>query len=170
MRTPVLVAILLTTAGIALPQTPGHPISLDLAGALQRARDYNQQFLQAGFGMDLAREARIQARAAQLPTLNLLNQSIYTQGNGTPSGVFVSNDGVHVYNEQAVVHAELFNLATRAEYRRSLAAEATAHARRDIAARGLVAVVVTNYYTLITAQRHLANARRSLDESILSSD
>src|SRR3954451_8905711 len=140
MRILILVATFLTTAYVAFPQTPGQPISLDLAGALQRARDYNQQFLQAGFGVDLAREARIQARAARLPALNLLNQSIYTQGNGTPSGVFVSNDGVHVYNEQAVVHAEVFNLATRAEYQRPLGAEATARARRDIAGRGLVAV------------------------------
>ena len=42
---------------------------------------------------------------------------------------------------------------------------AVAKARRDIAARGLVTTVVQNYYALITAQRHLENARRSVEEA-----
>jgi outer membrane protein TolC len=150
--------------GPAAPQA-GEPISLDLTGALQRAREYSQQFLSAGIAAASAREDRIQARAARLPTLNAFNQYIYTQGNGTPSGVFVANDGVHIYNEQATVHAELFSFARKAEYQRAIAAEAAATARRDIAARGLIATVVTNYYALVTAQRHEANARRSLEEA-----
>jgi outer membrane protein TolC len=140
-------------------------LTIDLTEALRRARDYNQQFLSAGISAALAREDRIQAKAAQLPNLNALNQYIYTQGNGTPSGVFVANDGVHVYNEQAVLHADLFSVAKRAEYRRTIAAEAAARAKQDIAARGLVATVVQNYYSLIVAQRHAANARQSLDEA-----
>jgi outer membrane protein TolC len=140
-------------------------LTIDLTEALRRARDYNQQFLSAGITAALAREDRIQAKAAQLPTLNALNQYIYTQGNGTPSGVFVANDGVHVYNEQAVLHADLFSVAKRAEYRRTIAAEAAAKAKQDIAARGLVATVVQNYYSLIVAQRHAVNARQSLDEA-----
>jgi outer membrane protein TolC len=99
------------------------------------------------------------------PSLNAFNQYIYTQGNGTPSGVFVANDGVHIYNEQAVVHAELFSVTRRAEYNRTIAAEAVARARQEVAARGLIATVVQNYYGLITAQRHEANARRSLEEA-----
>jgi outer membrane protein TolC len=140
-------------------------LTIDLTEALRRARDYNQQFLSAGISAALAREDRIQAKAAQLPNLNALNQYIYTQGNGTPSGVFVANDGVHIYNEQAVLHADLFSVAKRAEYRRTIAAEAAARAKQDIAARGLVATVVQNYYSLIVAQRHAANARQSLDEA-----
>src|SRR5262245_50714828 len=95
-------------------QSP-EPLLIDLAGALQRARNYHQEFLAAGTASALAREDRIQAKAALLPTLNAFNQFIYTQGNGTPSGVFVANDGVHVYGEQAVAHAELFPFARRAE-------------------------------------------------------
>ncbi len=132
---------------------------MDLAGALSRARNYNQQFFAAGTAAALAREDRVQAKAAMLPTLNAFNQYIYTQGNGTPSGVFVANDGVHIYNEQATVHAEVFSFAKRADYQRAQAAEAAASARQDIALRGLVATVVQNYYAVITAQRHLANAR-----------
>ena len=53
-----------------------------------------------------ARQDTVQARAARLPSVNAFNQFIYTEGNGTPSGVFVANDGVHVYNEQAQVHQD----------------------------------------------------------------
>src|SRR4051812_22664434 len=146
-------------------QAQATPVSLDLPGALRLARSYSQQFVQAGIAAELAREDRIQAKAALFPTLNVLNQYIYTQGNGTPSGVFVANDGVHIYNEQAILHAELFSFAKRADFQRAVAAEAAARARQDIAARGLVATVVQGYYGLISAQRHMANARRSVDEA-----
>lgn len=146
-------------------QAAAGPISLDLTGALGRAQAYNQQFLAAGIAAGLAHEDRLQAKAALFPTLNWFNQYIYTQGNGTPSGVFVANDGVHIYNEQAVVHAELFSVTARANYRRAIAAETVARARQEIAARGLIATVVQSYYGVITAQRHLANARSSLAEA-----
>ena len=77
----------------ALAQTPAPAsapaaaLSIDLASALRMAREYNQQFLAAGLAVNLAREDRIQAKAAFLPTVNILNQHIYTEGNGTPSGV-----------------------------------------------------------------------------------
>jgi outer membrane protein TolC len=144
---------------------PGPPVHLTLEMALRLARAYSQQFLSAGIAAQLAHEDRVQARAAFFPTLNAFNQYIYTQGNGTPSGVFVANDGVHVYNEQAVVHAELFSVARRAEYQRAVAAEAAAQARVEIAARGLIATVAQDYYAVVIAQRRQANARRSLDEA-----
>jgi outer membrane protein TolC len=143
---------------------PGSPVTINLSDALQRAREYSQQYLAANIAVSLAHEDRVQARAAQLPSLNYFNQYIYTQGNATPTGVFVANNGVHIYNSQAVVHEEL-SYTLRAEYRRSLAAEAVARARQAIAARGLVSTVVQSYYGLITAQRHLVNAQRSLDEA-----
>ena len=62
------------------------------------------------------------------------------------------------------MHAELFSATMRAEYRRARAAEAAAQAKRDIAARGLVATVTQNYYALL-AQRRLKQRGRSLDEA-----
>jgi outer membrane protein TolC len=159
------------TAGAASPSgsaasaQPEPPVTLTLTDALRRARDYSQQFVQAGIAAELAREDRVQAKAALFPTAGVFNQYIYTQGNGTPSGVFVANDGVHVYSEQATVHAELFPMTRRADYQRAVAAEAAARARQDIAARGLVATVVQNYYGLVTAQRHEGNAESSLQEA-----
>src|ERR1700730_16209025 len=138
MLTTLLLAVAMTCMGQApttqTPTTPPGgppqpsaaatgPVSLNLNDALQRAREYSQQYLAANIAISLAREDRVQARAAQLPTLNYFNQYIYTQGNGRPCGVFVDNDGVHVYNSQAVVHEELFSFTARAQYRRTLAAE-----------------------------------------------
>ncbi len=141
------------------------PLTLTLQDAIERARRYSQQFQTATITAELAHEDRVQARAALFPTLNYLNQYIWTQANGTPSGVFVSNDGVHVYNSQAQVHGDVYSPARRAEYQRTIAAEELARAKAEVASRGLVATVVGNYYALVAAGRKEANARRSLDEA-----
>ena len=113
----------------------------------------------------LAHEDRKQANAATLPSAGLFNQFIYTQGNGTPSGVFIANDGVHVYNEQVQAHEELLSLVRRGEVRLAAAAEAVSKARIGIAARGLRTTVVQDYYAIVSAERKLRNAQRSLDEA-----
>jgi outer membrane protein TolC len=165
MRLVFLVGAVLACLNPAPAQTPPAPVTVDLHNALDRAKGYSQQFLASATAASLAREDKAQAKSALLPTLSDLSQYIYTQGNGTPSGTFVANDGVHVYNEQAVVHADLFSPVKLAEYRRTMAAEAVARARQDIAVRGLAAVVVQNYYAVVSAQRHLENARRSVVEA-----
>jgi outer membrane protein TolC len=143
----------------------GPSISLTLAEALQRAARYSQQSYSARFAAQLAREDVVQAKAALLPVAGAISQFIYTQPNGTPSGVFVSNDGPHIYNEQAVVHGEIYNPVKLADYRRTAAAEAVAQARADLAARGVVATVTQNYYSVIAAQRRIANAQAGLGEA-----
>src|SRR6476646_7866217 len=163
MRNALLVAVL--CAPIALRGQPAPPLSIDLADALNRARAYNPQFQGAGIAASLAREDKVQAKAALFPTVEAVNGVIYTQGNGTPEGVFVSANGEHVYDEQMAVHAEVFSFSKRAEYRRTIAAEAAARARQDIARRGLVATVITSYYGLVTAQHRILNAQRSLDDA-----
>jgi outer membrane protein len=163
MRKALLTAVL--CAPIALRGQAGNPLSIDLADALSRARAYSPQFLAAGIVSSSAREDKVQAKAALLPTVEAVNGYLYTQGNDTPEGVFVSNNGVHVYDEQATVHADVFSFAKQAEYRQAIAAEAAARARQDIARRGLAATVISSYYGLVSAQRHVVNARRSLDEA-----
>jgi outer membrane protein TolC len=150
----------------AAGQSPGvTPIRITLQNALERARTNSQPFQSATIAAELVHEDRIQARAALLPSVNYMNQFIYTEPNGTPSGVFVANDGVHVYNNQAVVHADIFAPGKHTEYQRTIAAEAVARARADIAGRGVVATVVQNYYGLSSAQRKYANAQQSLREA-----
>ncbi len=145
------------------PPQPG--VTITLEDALTRARSLAQQYQAASLAAGLAHEDRVQAKAALLPTVNWFNQFIYTEPNGTPSGVFVPNDGPHVYANYAIVHGDIFAPGKRADYRRAIAAEAAARARAEVAARGLVATVVQNYYGLLVAQRKVANAERSLDEA-----
>ena len=150
------------TLSPAFGQTP--PV-ITLQDALARARQYGTQIQSANLNVALAREDKVQAKAAGLPSINAFNQFIYTEGNGTPSGVYVANDGVHVYNEQAQVHEEVLTLVRRAEVRRAMAAEAVARAKVDVAQRGLNATVVQDYYTILAAQRKLKNAQTSLREA-----
>ena len=141
------------------------PLKISLQNALERARANNQSLLSARLGSAIAREDRIQAKAGLLPSLNYGNQYIYTQGNGTPSGVFVANDGVHIYNSQGNVHEDVFSYARLIEYRRTVLAQAITEARAEIVARGLSATVVQSYYALVVAQRRSINARQSLEEA-----
>ena len=147
------------------PASPNAPLRLTLADAMERARANSPQILSANIAALLAREDTVQARAALLPGVSSFNQFIYTQPNGTPSGAFVSNDGVHVYNNQAIVHGDIFDLEKRADYRKTQVAEAVARAKAEIAARGLVATVTENYYAMVSAMRKFANAQQSQREA-----
>jgi outer membrane protein len=147
-------------------QTAALPaLKLTLKDALARARQYGPQFLQANIAAQLARETALQAKAALLPTAIGFSQFIYTQPNGTPSGTFVSNDGPHVYNDQAQVHGDIWAPGKRADYRGALAAEAVARARMDVAARGLYATVALDYYAMAVAGRKIINAQQALREA-----
>jgi outer membrane protein TolC len=147
------------------PPTPGPVLTLTLQEALERAQAYSQQLLSANIAARIAREDRVQAKAALLPSVNWENGFIYTQPNGTDTGVFVTNNGPRVYTNMANVHADVYAPGRRADYQMSIAAEAVARAKVEIAARGLTAVVVQNFYGMAVAQRHYNNARRSLQEA-----
>ncbi|HYA18016.1 MAG TPA: TolC family protein [Bryobacteraceae bacterium] len=147
------------------PPQPAPSLTITLADAISRAHQYGTQVQSAALNTALAAEDTRQARANRLPTLNALNQYIYTQGDRTPSGVFVANDGVHVYNEQAVVHQELLNAIRKGEVNRALAAEAVAKARADLAARSLDFTVIQDYYAIVSAQRKAVNVQTALDEA-----
>ncbi len=156
-----LLAVLLLAAVAA----PAETLTINLQDALARARQYGAQIQSANIAAQLAKEDLAQAKAAALPSVSALNQFIYTEGNGTPSGVFVANDGVHVYNEQLNAHEELFSFVRRGAIRAAAAAEAVAKARADIAARGLSATVIQDYYGIASAERKLTNAATSLAEA-----
>ncbi len=142
---------------------PGAPLTL--RDALAQARANSLQFRSAQLASNLAVEDRKQARASLLPSLTGLSQFIGTQPNGTSSGIWVANDGPRIYNDWLAVHGELISPGRWAEYRSAAAAEAVARARADVAGRGLVAAVVTSYYTLVASQRKLASAQQGLREA-----
>ena len=69
-----------------------------LAGTGVQSRPYLLRLiLQTDPSAASSRSVRFDAR---LPSVDASNQFIHTEGNGTPSGVFIANDGVPVYNEQ----------------------------------------------------------------------
>ena len=140
-------------------------IALSLQDAMQRARQYSQQVYTANIAALLAHEDTIQAKAGLLPTAEGVSGFIYTQPNGTPSGIYVPNDGPRVYTELLNLHGDVYNPAKRAEYHRIIAAEAVAQAKRDLAERGLVATVTQNFYGMDVAQRKVTNAQASLSEA-----
>lgn len=170
----MLIALLLLQSILATAQVSSQqpkaastkaPLLLTLQDALARAKQYGTQIQSADIVARLAKEDRTQAKAATLPSLSVMNQFIYTEGNGTPSGVFVANDGVHVYNEQATVHEELLSFVRRGEIRVATAAQSVAKARIGIAQRGLNLIVIQDYYAIVVAQRKSANAASSLKEA-----
>jgi outer membrane protein TolC len=163
---PILQARLPQAAQSAQPQaSTTAPLTLTFQDALTRAKANAIDFLQARTEAGIAREDRVQARAALLPSVNFNNEAIYTQPRNNDVGfVFVANNSVHEYVSQANVHEEL-GFGNAFEYRRTQAAEALARARYEVAARGLVVTVAENYYGLVVAQRKFGTAEMALREA-----
>lgn len=148
----------------AFAQTP--PLSLTLQDAMERAKANGQQLLSADIAARIAREDRVQAKAALLPSVNWQNGFSYTQSNGPDNSLtFVTNDGPRLYTNLANVHADVYDPGKRADYQMAIAAEAVARAKVEIAGRGLAATVIQNFYAMAVAQRHFNNAKLSLQEA-----
>lgn len=159
----LIAGIGLALAASLAAQAP--PLSLSLADALERARVNSPQLLSASIAARLAHEDTVQAKAGLLPALNWEHQYVYTQDNGSDTGIFVANNGQNVFTNMAALHGDLFAPSRIADYRAAIAAEAVARARLEVAGRGLVATVVEDYYAMVVAARKYANAQRSLREA-----
>ncbi|MGA8149726.1 MAG: TolC family protein [Terriglobales bacterium] len=150
-------------------QVSNAPLTLTLQDALERAKKINPEYRASLTEFGLAKQDKVQSRAALLPNVNFATSFLYTQGNGTPAARYIANNGVHEYISQGDVHQE-FSLANVADYRRTLAAEAVARARAEIAARGLVVTVVQAFYGFSVAQQKYATAQRAQAEAQRFSD
>lgn len=139
-------------------------VTLTLTDAIARAKSNSPQFQAALTELGLAREDRVQARAALLPSVNYGGSFIYTQPNGTPSGVFIANNGPHEYISQGIAH-EALGFGSLPEYQRAKAAHALARAKAEIAARGLVVTVVQAFYGLLTAQARTVSTALASEEA-----
>src|SRR5712671_4959020 len=90
------------------PGTSAAPVVITLQDALERARKLDVDVQTAILDLKSAGEDRLQAKSSLLPSVNHTTQYLGTQGNGvSPSGRYVSNDGVHLYRDWAVVHEDL---------------------------------------------------------------
>ena len=148
------------------PNADDAPLTLSLQDAIKRAQKINPEYRLAVTDFGLAKEDRVQTRAALLPNVNYNAAFLYTQGTGiTPqTPKFIANNGVHEYISQGNVHQDL-SLGKVAEYQRAAAAMAVARARAEIAMRGLVVTVVRTYYGFVTAQQKYANVQRATTEA-----
>jgi outer membrane protein TolC len=156
------------------PSADAAPLTLTLQDALERARKNEVQYHAALTDLGVARQDRVQARAALLPNITYNNSFIYTQGTGQPAfcaatalcppSRYIANNGVHEYISQGNAH-EAISLTNFADYRRSSAALAQAKAKAEIATRGLVVTVTQAYYGLVIAQRKYATVQRASTEA-----
>ena len=146
----------------------GAPVTVTLQDALERARKLDPALAGAVSDSKNAREDRIQARNAMLPTISATSQYLNTQGDGgkISDGRFVTNDGVHIYRDWAVYHQDLSpGLLMGTGFTRAKAAEALANAKAEIARRGLNVAVTKSYYGMVAAQRKYATAQAGLDQA-----
>jgi outer membrane protein TolC len=140
------------------------PITLTLLDALARARANEPQYHAALTQYAVARQNRIQARAALLPDLSYNAGFLYTQGNNTSTGRYIGQNGVHEYISEGNAH-QAISFQNVAEYRLASAEEVLAKAESQVATRGLVVTVVEAYYGCVVAQRKYSTAQGAAAEA-----
>lgn len=153
---------------LAHPEGPASPpLVLTLQDALDRAKQNDLQFQAAIADADLAREDRVQAKAALLPTVSFTTQYLGNSPNGVnPNGRFVSLDGVKMYRSWGVLHQDLsMNTFMATPLHKAQASEAVAEAKLEVAQRGLTVTVTRNYYALVTAQRKYGIAQQAAQQA-----
>jgi len=142
------------------PSSSNAPQTLTLQDALERAKKINPDYHSVVTDYKVAKEDKVQSRAALLPNVTFGTTYLYTEGNGTGLVRYIANNSVHEYISQGNVHQDL-SLQNFADFRRTQALEAVAKARAEIAARGLVVTVVQAYYGFAVAERKYATAQRA---------
>lgn len=154
-------------ASLSQGPSSGAPAMLTLKDALALAQANAPQVLAALSDVRTASEDLRQARAGQKPSLSARSEYLGTQGDGGafPTGRFVTNDGVHVYREWAVLHEDFMASILRTGVQRASVMESLARAKADVAKRGLTATVAKAYYALLSAQRKYSTAQMGLDQA-----
>src|SRR5437016_14301647 len=74
-------------------QNTAAPLTLTLQDALARARKINPEYHAALTELGIAKEDRVQSRAALLPNVTYNTAFLYTEGNHTPTGRFIAANG-----------------------------------------------------------------------------
>ena len=142
------------------------PLTITLKDALERAQAIAPQILSAISDANFVHEDALQTRAGRRPSVSGRSEYLGTQGDGEfPGGRFVTNDGVHVYRDWAIVHQDFNAVVLKTGMQKAAEAEALAKAKTEIAKRGLKAVVAKAYYTLLTSQRKYAAAQQGVDQA-----
>ncbi len=162
-----------TVAAQTAAASPALPETITLQDAIKRAQTSDPAYASAAADRTIAAAQTSIARSALLPGLVYHNQFLYTQPQhvggkpvaaGTSSPVFIANNGVHEYISQASV-TETISPSMLVDYRKANADAAAATAKLEVARRGLVSTVVTNYYAVLVADEKVEAQRRAVDEA-----
>jgi len=137
------------TPTVTLSQS-SQPLQITLNDALQRATIASPAFERAALNVKIAREDRVQTRAALLPTGSATSQYIFTQGDGHGVNRFILNNAVHEYIAEGSAH-EVLSATLLAQYRRSIATETLTRDQLAITQRGLVVTVVQSYASVVAS-------------------
>jgi outer membrane protein TolC len=163
---------------VAAGAQSGAPLVITLDEAIRRAQTNEPNFAAARAEAKATALDRSISRAALLPNAVYHNQYLYTQGtagtvsvdgNQTTSPIFIANNAVHEYTSQAAM-TETIGLKGVADVRLADATSARAAAEYEVARRGLVATVVSLYYTLSADEHKVAVAQRAEDEAASFTD
>jgi len=148
--------------------------SVSLADAIQRARANEVNFASANAAAEAAEVDAYVAKVGLLPSVVYHNQMLYTQPNGQTnqggqagtqaSPVFIANNAIHEYTSQAVIDEKL-GFKEFADARVASANAAKAMAELEVARRGLITTVVSQYYTVISSERKQALQQQALREA-----
>ena len=151
----------------ASPSGQTGPVTLTLKDALELAQKNDPAFLSAQSDATMAAEDVRQARASRYPSLSGRSEYLGTQGNGKLSeSRFVTNDGVHVYRDWAVLHQDFTaGMFKGTGIDRAASAEALARAKTELARRGLAPTVTKAYYGLLISQRKYSTAQQAVDQA-----
>ena len=184
----LLLALFAASAGAAAQSAAAvpasgtaQPVTITLDDAIHRAEANDPAYAATAGNKKIGALDQGIARSAFLPDVHYFNQFLYTQGNGlftaaADSGsaatighpiaapVFIANNAVHEYLSQGVVN-ETIGLAQVSAYRQAKFAAAQLTAQQEIARRGLVATVVSYYYTLLAADLKYQVTQRAEDEA-----
>ncbi len=145
--------------------TPAAP-SLTLDDALAMARLNSPNLSLAAATTAAAHAAKLQARAAVLPSAAYVGGYAFTQpSNAVPQTPrFIAANGVREYLHQADVHTTV-GLTEIAAYRSAAAGEDLARAEAEIVSRGLVATVIERFDAVVVARRKQATARQAANDA-----
>jgi outer membrane protein len=169
MKTVLQIAMVIgSLGGFVFAQQPAPPpVSISLEEAIKRAQSANTAFAAANADTRIAQSEHTIARSQLLPNVVYHNQYLYTEGTGHPANApikFIANNAVHEYVSQGSVTETIGGVGI-AQYKLTEAAAAAAHARFEVARRGLVVTVVANYYNVFAAEAKMAAAQRALDQT-----
>ena len=155
-------------------QTPPNAVSISLQEAIHRAQQNEPIFANAVAAQKSASIDGYIAKAALLPSVTYHNQVLYTEPNGrTNQGgqtgsqaapVFIANNAVREYASQASIN-ETIGFKQFADAQVASANAARASAELEIARRGLVATVVSLYYSVAASENKERLVQTAFDEA-----